>query len=318
MKNSYSNIFSFNKRILKKSIENLNNGNIVALPTETVYGLAGNAYERNSIQKIYKLKGRPKSNPLIVHYYNLKDVSKDIEINENFKKLYYKFCPGPITFILNKKYGSKIDSLVTAKLSTVAVRFPKHSVVRSILKEIRFPLAMPSANKSTSVSPVSAEDVFDEFKKNIKLIINGGRCTVGIESTVIDLTDVPKILRPGVIDKKLIEKILKKKIKVNITTKKIKSPGMMRKHYSPGIPVLINQKKHDGKSAFIYLGNKNKNKKKFFSLSKNLDLNKAASNLYRIFRLIKKKGYKKIQISKIPNLGSGIAINDRIKRASKF
>ena len=318
MKKNYSNILTFNQKTLNKTINYLNKGSVAGLPTETVYGLAGNAYNKSSIRKIFNLKGRPKSNPLIVHYYNLKDVSRDIEINENFRKLYNKFCPGPITFILNKKRGSKINSLVTAKLNTVAVRFPKHSVVRSILKEIRFPLAMPSANKSTSVSPVSAEDVFDEFKKNIKLIINGGRCTVGIESTVIDLTDVPKILRPGVIDKKLIEKILKKKIKVNITNKKIMSPGMMRKHYSPGIPVLINQKKHDGKSAFIYLGNKNKNKKKFFSLSKNLDLNKAASNLYRIFRLIKKKGYKKIQISKIPNLGSGIAINDRIKRASKF
>ena len=176
---------------------------------------------------------------------------------------------------------------------------------------------MPSANKSTSISPVKAEDVFDEFKKKVQLIIDGGKCKVGIESTVVDLTSSPKILRPGIINKELIEKILRKKIRKNITSKTVKSPGMMKKHYSPGIPVLINQKKHDGKSAFIYIGSKYKSKKKFFSLSKNQDLNKAASNLYKIFRLIKKKGYKKIQISKIPNFGSGIAINDRIKRASK-
>ena len=176
---------------------------------------------------------------------------------------------------------------------------------------------MPSANKSTSVSPVKAEDVFDEFKKKIKLIIDGGKCKIGIESTVIDLTSSPKILRPGIINKELIEKILRKKIKKNIINRKIKSPGMMKKHYSPGIPILINQKKHDGKSAFIYIGNKYKGKEKFFSLSKKQDLNKAASNLYKIFRLIKKKGYKKIQISKIPNFRSGIAINDRIKRASR-
>ena len=113
-------------------------------------------------------------------------------------------------------------------------------------------------------------------------------------------------------------KILRKKIKKNIPNKRVKSPGMMKKHYSPGIPVLINQKKHDGKSAFIYIGDKYKNKKKFFSLSKNLDLDKAASNLYKVFRLIKKKGFKKIQIIKIPNFGSGIVINDRIKRASRF
>ena len=177
---------------------------------------------------------------------------------------------------------------------------------------------MPSANKSSSVSPVTAVDVFDEFKKNIEIIIDGGKCKIGIESTVIDLTNEPKILRPGVIDKNLIEKILKKKLKDRIAKTKIKSPGMMKKHYSPGIPVLINQKKHDGKSAFICLGNKNKNNKKYFSLSKKYDLNEAASNLYKLFRLIKKRGYKKIQIQSIPNLGSGIAINDRIKRASKY
>jgi L-threonylcarbamoyladenylate synthase len=317
MKNSYSNIFSFNKKILRKSIKNLNNGNIVGLPTETVYGLGGNAYSKKSILKIYKLKRRPKSNPLIVHYLNLKDASKDIVLNEKFKKLYKQFCPGPITFILKKKYGSKINPLASAKLKTVAIRFPNHRVVRSILKGINFPLAMPSANKSTNVSPVSAEDVFDEFKKKIQVIIDGGKCKVGIESTVIDLTNEPRILRPGIIDKNSIEKILKKKFKKNIINRKIISPGMMRKHYSPGIPVFINQKKHDGKSAFIYLGNKNMNKKKFFSLSKNLDLNEAASNLYKLFRKIKKKGYKKIQIGKIPNFGSGIAINDRIQRASK-
>jgi len=317
MKNSYSNIFTFNKKILKKSVKNLNNGNIVALPTETVYGLGGNAYSKSSIQKIYKLKGRPKSNPLIIHYYSLKDVSKDIVMNENFRKLYNQFCPGPITFVLEKKHRSKIHPLASAKLKTVAIRFPKHKVIRSILKEIKFPLAMPSANKSTSVSPVKAEDVYDEFKKKIQLIIDGGKCKIGIESTVIDLTYSPKILRPGIINKELIEKILRKKIKKNIIDRKIKSPGMMKKHYSPGIPILINQKKHDGKSAFIYIGNKYKGKKKFFSLSKKQDLNKAASNLYKIFRLIKKKGYKKIQISKIPNFDSGIAINDRIKRASR-
>ena len=317
MKNIYSNIFSFNKKILRKSIENLNNGDVVGLPTETVYGLGGNAYSKNSIQKIYKLKGRPKSNPLIVHYYSLKDASKDVVINENFKKLYKQFCPGPITFVLKKKLRSKINSLASAKLDTVAIRFPKHKNIRSILKEINFPLAMPSANKSTNVSPVTAEDVFDEFKKRIKLIINGGKCKIGIESTVIDLTNDPMILRPGIINKWSIEKILKKKIKKNLNAKILKSPGMMKKHYSPGIPISINQKKHDGKSAFLYLGNKHKNKKKFFSLSKNLDLNEAASNLYKLFRLIKKRGYKKIQIGKIPYLGSGIAINDRIQRASK-
>ncbi len=319
MKDSYSNIFSFNKKNLKKTINTLNNGNIAGLPTETVYGLGGNAYLKRSVEKIFKLKGRPKLNPLIIHYYYLKDAINDIHINQHFLKLHKKFCPGPITFILKKKNISKIHSTACAKLNTVAVRFPKHKIIRSILKNINYPLAMPSANRSTGLSPVNAKDVYEEFGNKIKLILNGGNSKIGIESTVIDLTNDPKILRPGTIEKREIEKILKLRIKQrhNNLKKNIKSPGMMKKHYYPGIPVTINQKKHDQKSAFIYLGYKYKNKRDFFTLSKNSNLKEAASNLYKIFRIIKKKGYKKIQIGKIPNTGSGIAINDRINRASK-
>ena len=318
MKNSYSNIFNFNKKILTKTINILKNSKVIGLPTETVYGLGGNAYSEKSVKKIFELKGRPKTNPLIIHYHNLYNALVDVEVNEYFLKLYDHFCPGPITFILKKKINPKVHSLATARLNTVAVRFPKHKIIRSILKRIDFPLAMPSANKSTNVSPVKAIDVFDEFKKKINLIIDGGVCKFGIESTVIDLTNKPKILRPGIISKNLIQKVLKIKLPDSAVTKKIVSPGMMKKHYSPGMPVLINQIKYDGKSAFIYLGQKYKKRKNFYSLSKNFNLDEAASNLYKIFRLIKKKGYKKIQISKIPNKGSGIAINDRINRASKI
>ena len=316
MKNIYSNILTFNKKSLTKTINLLNKQNVVGLPTETVYGVGGSAYSKNSIEKIFKLKQRNKSNPLIIHYYDINDVVDDVFINKNFLKLYKKFCPGPITFILKKKMNSKIHHLSSAKLSTVAVRFPKHKIIRSILKKLTFPLAMPSANKSSNVSPVSAKDVFDEFKKKIPLIIDGGVSEIGLESTVIDLTSYPKILRPGKIHQNLVEQILKLKLRKYKSGKTLRSPGMMKKHYSPGIPVLINQKKHDGKSAYIYLGLKYKRKKNFFSLSENSDLDIAASNLYKTFRLIKSRGYKKIQISKIPNTGTGIAINDRIKRAS--
>ena len=316
MKNSYSNIFPFNKKILNKTIKVLNKGSLVGLPTETVYGLAGNAYSKDAVAKIFQLKGRPKFNPLIVHYHDIQQILGDVVINNNFIKLYKKLCPGPITFILKKNKSSRINSLASAKLSTVAIRFPEHKIVRSILKNINYPLAMPSANISSNVSPVCAQDVHEEFKKKIQLIIDGGRSKIGIESTVIDLTNKPAVLRPGIIDFSKIEKILKLKIKRNSQNLKVKSPGMLKKHYSPGIPILINQKKTDNKSAFIYLGNKYKNNKKFFSLSKNSNLKEAASNLYKTFRMIKKKGFKKIQIHAIPFKGSGIAINDRIKRAA--
>ena len=316
MKNSYSNIFPFNKKILNKTIKVLNKGSLAGLPTETVYGLAGNAYSKKAVAKIFQLKGRPKFNPLIVHYYDIKQILNDVIINNYFIKLYKKLCPGPITFILKKNKNSRIHSLASAKLETVAIRFPEHKVTRSILKNINYPLAMPSANISSKVSPVCAHDVHEEFKKKIQLIIDGGQSKIGIESTVIDLTNEPVILRPGIIDFSKIEKILKLKIKRNSQNLKVKSPGMLKKHYSPGIPILINQKKTDNESAFIYLGNKYKYNKKFFSLSKNSNLEEAASNLYKTFRMIKKKGFKKIQISAIPFKGSGIAINDRIKRAA--
>ncbi|MFL2877941.1 MAG: L-threonylcarbamoyladenylate synthase [Candidatus Pelagibacter sp.] len=316
MKKNYSNIFPFNKKILNKTVKVLNKEDVVGLPTETVYGLAGNAYSKKAITKIFRLKKRPKFNPLIIHYFNIKQIFKDVEINNNFIKLYKKLCPGPITFILKKKKDSNINHFACAKLETVAIRFPNHKVARSILKNINYPLAMPSANISSNVSPVCAKDVYEEFKKKVKLVVDGGRSKIGIESSVIDLTDKPKILRPGLINSSIIEKILKLKIKKNKENSKIRSPGLLKKHYSPGIPVKINQTKPDNESAFIYLGNRYKNKKKFFSLSKNSDLNEAASNLYRILRLIKKRGYKKIQIGRIPLKGSGFAINDRIKRAA--
>ena len=170
MKNSYSNILVFNKKTLQKTIDNLNKNAVAGLPTETVYGLGGNAYSKISIEKIFKLKGRPKSNPLIIHYYDLNDALKDILINENFVSLYNSLCPGPVTFILKKNLNSKIHSFATAGLNTVAVRFPKHKVIRQILKKVNFPLAMPSANISKSVSPVSAKDVSDELSYKLKLI----------------------------------------------------------------------------------------------------------------------------------------------------
>ena len=315
MKNIYSNIFSFNKKTLLKSVANLKKGNVIGLPTETVYGLAGNAYLKKAVRKIFLLKKRPKKNPLIVHYLNNKHAEVDVILNKNFYKLYKEFCPGPITFVLKKKIKSKISSYVTANLNTVAIRFPNHNITRSLLKKLDFPLAMPSANLSSGISPVSATDVAEEFKKRIGIVINGGSSKIGIESTVISLVGKPKILRPGIIGSKTINKFLK--VSVLKKSSKIRSPGMMRKHYSPGIPVLLNQKSAKKNCALITFGKKYKNKANFFNLSKNSDLKEAASNLYKIFRKIKNLGFRKIHVVKIPNRDIGIAINDRLKRAAK-
>ena len=315
MKNIYSNIYSFNTKSLKKTIKSLKQGNLAGLPTETVYGLAGNAYSKKAIEKIFKLKNRPKINPLIVHYNSLKDAKKDVVLNKNFNKLYKKFCPGPLTFILKKNTKSKVHSMVTANLDTVAIRFPSNRVIKTILKFLDFPLAMPSANISSGVSPVSALDVFEDFKKKLKIIIDGGKSKIGIESTVIDLTGKPKILRPGIISLNEIRSFLKiSSVKQN---SKIRSPGMMKKHYSPGIPIIFGGKPSKPDDACIVFGKKHNKNQNYFNLSKKANLKEAAANLYKIMRKIKKRGYKKIFIAKIPSRGPGLAINDRLLRASK-
>ena len=315
MKNIYSNIYSFEKKILKKTVNSLKQGNIAALPTETVYGLAGNACSKKAIKKIFKLKKRPNYNPLIIHYHSIKSAKKDVILNSNFFKLYKKYCPGPLTFVLKKTKKTRINQLATAKLKTVAIRFPKHKIIREILKVTDFPLAMPSANLSSGLSPITAIDVHKEFKKKLNIIINGGKSKIGIESTVIDLTEKPKILRPGIISAKDIKKSLK--IVLSLKKTKIKSPGMLKKHYSPGIPVVIGGKPKRYDHAYIFLGRKKIKKNNYFNLSKKSDLKEAASNLYKTMRKIKELGYKKIFVAKIPNFGPGIAINDRLTRASK-
>ncbi len=315
MKNFYSNIYSFNKKILNKTVKYLKEGGVAGVPTETVYGLAGNAYSKKAVKKIFRLKKRSKRNPLIIHYRTLNEARNDVVLNNDFLKLYYKFCPGPITFVLKKKKESNIALLATANLSTVAIRFPKNKIINSILKKIDFPLAMPSANLSSRLSPIQALDVFEDFQKKLKIIINGGKSKIGIESTVIDLSSKPRILRPGIISETKIKKVLKKSFSKKKS--KIKSPGMLKKHYSPGIPIVFGRKPTRLDHAFIFYGKKHINAKNFFNLSEKGDLQEAASNLYKTMRKIKKKGFKKIFIYKFPQKGPGIAMNDRLIRASK-
>jgi L-threonylcarbamoyladenylate synthase len=317
MKNIYSNIFRVNNKILSKAIKYLKKNELVAVPTETVYGLAGNAYSSKAVKKIYLLKKRPYKNPLIVHYYNLEQLKKDAKLNNNFLKLYKKFCPGPITFVLNKNKKSLLSRVATSNINTVAVRFPKNKILKKILKYLDFPLAIPSANKSTQISPVSAEDVAQDFHGLIKIILNDGPCKIGLESTVVDLTSEPKILRPGLISPADISKVLNRKILIEQDSKTIKSPGMLKRHYSPGIPIKLNQKKAKNNEAFIVFGKKYKTGKNIFNLSYKSNLNEAAKNLYKTLRLIKNKNYKMICVSSIPQTGIGLAINDRLNRAAK-
>ena len=310
MRNNLSNI--------KKCRYYLNRNECIGIPTETVYGLAANAYSHQAVSKIFKLKKRTKKNPLIVHYVNLKDLNRDCYLNNYFFKLYKKFCPGPITFIFELKKNSKIAKNVTNNKNTLGVRFPRHSTTQKLLQSLSYPLAAPSANVSKKISPVSKEDVKDEFGRKIKYILEGGRSKIGIESTIISLLGKPQILRLGGIEVKQINKVLGIKLKYIKSSKKIVSPGQEKIHYSPEIPIRLNVKVSKKGEAFILIKKRKLYCKNFFYLSKNNNLRESAKNLYKTLRLIKKLNFKKIAVEKIPNKGFGQVIYDRLVRPSNF
>ena len=198
------------------------------------------------------------------------------------------------------------------------MRFPKHPITRNLLKHLKFPIAAPSANISSRISAVTSSDVREDFGKKIKYILEGGRSSVGVESTIIDLRKKPKILRLGGLEVGIIQKILKKRISININPSRVSAPGQLRIHYSPGIPIRLNVKKIKSNEAFLLIKKSKINKANYYFLSKKGNLKEAVKNLYTILRKIKKDNYKSIAVDKIPNKGFGKTINDRLLRASKF
>ena len=307
-----------NQSNIKKAKKYLNKDYCIGVPTETVYGLAANAYKNSAVKKIYNLKKRPKNNPLIVHYHDIDSLKKDCLINDNFTKLYKKFSPGPITYVLQLRKNSKISKYVTNNKKSLAVRFPKHTIFKNLLKQLDYPLAAPSANITTKVSAVKAKDVKEEFGNKIRYILDGGTCAIGIESTIVNLTGRPTILRLGGLDILKIQKTLGFKINTSTNPKKKIVPGQSRLHYSPGIPLRMNVTKPKNDEAFIIIKRKKTRYKNYFYLTSKNNLDEAAKNLYSCLRKIKNKGYKSIAVEKIPNIGLGKAINDRLRRASKY
>ena len=303
---------------IKKAKKYLDKNQCVAIPTETVYGLAANAYSNVSVKRIFKLKKRPANNPLIVHYSDINKLKNDCYINDDFIKLYRKLSPGPITFILKLKKVSKISKFVTNKQNTLAVRFPKHPLFKRLLKCLDYPLAAPSANMSTRLSSVKASDVIEEFGSKIKYVLDGGKCQIGLESTIINLLKKPTILRFGGLDVSKIEKILKKRVLIKTSSKKKIAPGQFPLHYSPGIPLRTNAKKPKKNEAFVLVKKRESTMKNYYYLSKNNNLQQSAKNLYSLLRKIKNDGYKMIAVEKIQNKGIGKTINDRLNRASKY
>ena len=307
-----------NQSNIKKAKKYLNKNYCIGVPTETVYGLAANAYKNSAVKKIFNLKKRPKSNPLIVHYYDIDSLKKDCLINDNFTKLYKKFSPGPITYVLQLRKDSKISKYVTNNKRSLAVRFPKHTLFKNLLKQLDYPLAAPSANITTKISAVKAKDVKEEFGNKIKYILDGGTCAIGIESTIINLIGRPSVLRLGGLDILTIQKTLGFKMNISTNPKKKIAPGQSHLHYSPGIPLRMNVTKPKNDEAFILIKKRIDKSNNYYYLSTKGNLREAAKNLYSCLRKIKNKKYKSIAVEKIANKSIGRVINDRLKRASKY
>lgn len=290
-------------------IDELIKGNPVALPTETVYGLAANALNKDAVLNIFKIKKRPHFDPLIVHIKNISEIYKYAKyIPEDVFKLADKFSPGPITYVINKK--NNIHDLVTAGLKTVAIRIPSHPLIINVLKNIPFPLAAPSANMFGRISPTSAKDVLKELNGKINYVLEGGKSKIGIESTVLGFENNEVfILRPGFITKSQIENILGKKVQHKIFKTKINSPGLLSSHYAPHTPLYI----AEGNIDFDILKNR---KAGFLDISKFKNINSLASNLFSELRKMDEKKYTFLVVEKIVNEGLGFAVNDRLQKAS--
>ena len=222
-----------------------------------------------------------------------------------------------MSYILRLKKNSLISKNVTNKKKTLAVRFPSHPLTRNLLKQLNYPLAAPSANISTKISPVSKKDVKEEFGNKVKLVLDGGQSMVGIESTIVNLINKPQVLRLGGVTKNQIKKYLNSHL-VYKNKSNINSPGQGKTHYSPYIKLRMNVKKANRNEAFILIKKRKEIKKNYFYLSKNNNLKEAAKNLYKILRIIKNKKFESIAVESIPNIGFGEVINDRLKRASNF
>ncbi|MCH5303304.1 MAG: threonylcarbamoyl-AMP synthase [Ruminococcus sp.] len=317
----------------------LADGGLVAIPTETVYGLAANALNPNAVKKIFEAKGRPMDNPLIVHIADFDDIKRYrlvSEIPEDALKLAQKFWSGPLTIIMPK--GEAVPDEVSAGLDTVAIRFPSHKTAQSVIKAAGCPLAAPSANISGSPSPTTAQHVMSDLNGRIDAVLDGGECSVGLESTVITLAaEKPRLLRPGGITVEEIESVIGEidvdDAVLNELEKGVKasSPGMKYKHYSPKARVIlvlsddesyidfVNSKKADDVAALCYKGSEEKLSVQSFTLGAENDYSEQAHELFKLLREIDKKPEIKTVYARCPKPdGVGMAVYNRLIRAAGF
>jgi L-threonylcarbamoyladenylate synthase len=313
-----------NNDVIQRAAEIIRKGGIVAFPTETVYGLGADAFNPLAVARIFEVKRRPYFDPLIVHISNPANVEKLAkEIPSIAKKLTERFWPGPLTVVLSKE--EDIPDIVTAGLPTVGIRMPSHPMALSLIKESRCPIAAPSANLFGYLSPTTAEHVREQLGDQVDLILDGGPCPVGVESTIISfLEEGPRLLRPGGVSLEEIESIVGKVEISPIGEGRPSAPGMLSRHYAPRTPILLDwdEKNLDlleDKNIGLLAFQEPKNYLKFHSievLSKKGDIREAAANLFAAIRRLDAMDLDLILAEPIPEIGLGRAIMDRLRRAS--
>ena len=296
-------------------------GELVAFPTETVYGLGGDATNERTVAKIFEAKGRPQFNPLISHVLDAGEARRLVQWSDIADKLAARFWPGPLTLVLPRAKNSPIALLATAGLDTVAIRAPAHPMAQALIRAAGRPIAGPSANRSGAVSPTRAEHVAESLGDRVRLILDGGPCEVGLESTVLDLTTaMPTLLRPGGATREAIEEVIGPVAlshAVPSGNAAHKSPGQLASHYAPARPVRLNATSVTADEGLLAFGPRPPaGANQVLNLSVSGDLTEAAANLFAHLRALDQPANARIAVMPIPQTGLGLAINDRLRRAA--
>ncbi|MCZ2158514.1 L-threonylcarbamoyladenylate synthase [Bartonella sp. 220] len=313
-------ILPFNSVSIKEAVALLEQGRLVALPTETVYGLAGDATNGRAVSSIFSTKKRPQFNPLIAHVSGIEMAECYVDIDILSRRLMEVFWPGPLTFVLPLKVHHDIHPLTTSGLNTLAVRFPD-SCFAEVVQSFGRPLAAPSANQSGRLSPTSAEAVLESLGKSVPLILDGGPSKIGLESTIIKVCgERLYLLRPGGLAAEEIEKIAGKSLKRIDQQAAIEAPGMLKSHYAPNAAIRLNAQKVESGEALLAFGPKRimgvENAVSILNLSESGQLKEAASHLFQYMKQLDSCKVKSIAVESIPSYGLGEAINDRLMRAA--
>ena len=323
-------IFDATDENIRIAAERLKEGGLVALPTETVYGLGADATNDRAVASIFTAKGRPSFNPVIVHFGNRHEAEQAVIFNDKAELLAELFWPGPLTLILPRRENANISLLCSAGLPTLAVRCPAHPVARQLIKALGRPIAAPSANASGTLSPTTPQHVQDSLGENAGMILSGGKAAVGVESTVIDMTgDVPVLLRPGAVT---LEELQMQIGEVLVETEAVndnpKSPGQLLKHYAPKTPLRLKAVDVKPGEALLAFGSikfmgiqgggaaKDLPASALQNLSEQGELDEAAAHLFAMLHFLDSGGFKGIAVMHIPEAGLGVAINDRLRRAA--